>query len=861
MKTVNFVFSTLLLLPGIHAFASDCNRNGVDDSADIASGTSPDCNGNGVPDECDVTPGTFGFPSSLTIPDVGYLTELKGADLNADGVMDLAAITPGDDSDDVYGSVSVFLGLGGAAFGPAVQIDMADYPASIAGTDVNGDGRPDLVVGSGVVSVLFNLGGGAFAPPAVLHGVPGLYRSLAAGDLDHDGDVDLAVLDERPDEWYVIVILANDGDSTFAVVEEHPVAGDAVEVLDLDRDGNLDLLADHYYLRGRGDGTFADPVPLFPQAGECYADLNGDGFLDLVAVDLWDEGESQIVHVLLNDGQGALLEPVDYEVLGYPLFVASADLDGDGALDLFSAGLGLNSVSVLLNKGDGTFREATSYAIAGDPQGYAALDLDGDGDLDLAFTGGGSLSFLSNRGDGSFDAATSLPGGGSTMAASDLDGDGIVDLAASCGATLSVHRGRGDGTFDPAVTSFYPAYYDDCLTGADLDGDGDPDLVSAAPAGSFEGYAIVRMNRGDATFADRIYYPDDGWPMYVTVADLDGDRDLDIATANWGSSNFQGGNVSVLLGDGTGAFGTATAYASGGSMRAIVSGDVDRDGDIDLVSAGGHQGAFVFKNLGHGTFGPAVDVAPEVRDGALALFDPHGDGVLDLASSVYEAIKLFENDGGGGFQPGQKIELPGDRISIVAADIDSDGVLDLAAASTTWNEAPGWVSVIRGAGEGAFGTPLNFSTGPTPNSLVAADLNRDGCIDIAVNSYQGDYGAIITILHGRPWRPFSRDLNGNGVPDECEATAFIRLDANADGEADLSDAVRTLLFLFLGGADLECPKSADADDSGVLDLSDAVFGLTYLFLSGSMPARPFPDCGIDGTPDGLTCASYPPCRD
>jgi len=68
------------------------------------------------------------------------------------------------------------------------------------------------------------------------------------------------------------------------------------------------------------------------------------------------------------------------------------------------------------------------------------------------------------------------------------------------------------------------------------------------------------------------------------------------------------------------------------------------------------------------------------------------------------------------------------------------------------------------------------------------------------------------------------------------------------------------VFLFLGGTDLECAKSADADDSGALNLSDAVFVLSYLFMAGMPPAQPFPACGTDPTPDGLTCEFFPPCR-
>lgn len=88
---------------------------------------------------------------------------------------------------------------------------------------------------------------------------------------------------------------------------------------------------------------------------------------------------------------------------------------------------------------------------------------------------------------------------------------------------------------------------------------------------------------------------------------------------------------------------------------------------------------------------------------------------------------------------------------------------------------------------------------------------------------------------------------------------FVRGDANADGAADVSDAIHTLIYLFLGTVDPTCHKSMDADDSGTLDLTDAVLELQYFFLGGPAPESPFPDCGPDPTQDELTCVSHAGC--
>ena len=87
-----------------------------------------------------------------------------------------------------------------------------------------------------------------------------------------------------------------------------------------------------------------------------------------------------------------------------------------------------------------------------------------------------------------------------------------------------------------------------------------------------------------------------------------------------------------------------------------------------------------------------------------------------------------------------------------------------------------------------------------------------------------------------------------------------RADSNVDGTTDISDAIATLGFLFLGNPEnLACQKAVDVDDSGVLDISDAVYLLGFQFLGGPAPPQPYPACGVDGTTDELTCENFVGC--
>lgn len=106
----------------------------------------------------------------------------------------------------------------------------------------------------------------------------------------------------------------------------------------------------------------------------------------------------------------------------------------------------------------------------------------------------------------------------------------------------------------------------------------------------------------------------------------------------------------------------------------------------------------------------------------------------------------------------------------------------------------------------------------------------------------------------------------NLIVGSCLATfsppiigGLIRGDSNGDEESDISDCVLIVLYLFGGGDEPECLKSADVNDSGRIELTDAIDLAQYLFVGGAPPAAPFPDCGHDGTPDDLTCNFYAKC--
>jgi hypothetical protein len=330
-------------------------------------------------------------------------------DLNGDDVPDLVVANW---SYPAAGTVSVLLNNGDGSFAAAVHYDAGGRPRSIAVGDLNGDEWLDLAVTNMAdvnVSVLLNDGDGTFGAPVSYPAIPCPF-TVAVGDLNGDGWLDLAVANEwvmaiTPHDNNVSVLL-NNGDGTFAApvhYEAEPYTR-SLAIGDLDGDGWLDLAvaksldATVSVLLNNGDGTFAGP--LHYASGEAHAvavgDLNGDGWLDLVVANRSDHK----IAVLLNNGDGTFGAPLQYDAGINPAFVAVGNLDADEWPDLAVANEGSDNVSVLVNNGNGTFHAQGDHPVGGAPCSVAIGDLDGDGWLDLAVANADSdsVSVLVNLG-------------------------------------------------------------------------------------------------------------------------------------------------------------------------------------------------------------------------------------------------------------------------------------------------------------------------------------------------------------------------------------------------------------------------------------------------------------------------------
>ena len=388
------------------------------------------------------TPGTLASTPPLFLPAVSYSTGgleagfVTVADVNGDDKPDLIV------ANTYYSNtIGVLLGNGDGTFQPVVTYDSGGgYPTSIGVVDVNGDGKPDLVVanqgqcyacaGNGLVAVLLGNGDGTFGPAVTYDSGGGLGvgsigggpspGQLAAADLNGDG---------KPDIVVASCIVAGLGDCGFS-------GGNGIVGV----------------LVGNGDGTF-NPVVTYDSGGRgavsvAIADVNGDGKADVLVSNnecTLSNCAPGLVSVLLGNGDGTLQPAVAYPSGALSLRqVAIADVNGDGKLDVLVGGCGLSDcfaangvVSVLLGNGNGTFQPATTYRSGGRlADGIAISDLDGDGRLDIAVANviDSSVSVFLGNGNGTFQLPVTFSSGATltySVAVADVNGDRKPDLLVS----------------------------------------------------------------------------------------------------------------------------------------------------------------------------------------------------------------------------------------------------------------------------------------------------------------------------------------------------------------------------------------------------------------------------------------------
>ncbi|GGG35665.1 hypothetical protein GCM10010976_04200 [Bizionia arctica] len=675
---------------------------------------------------------------------------------------------------------------------------------TIFSADLDGDGDMDILSASSndnKIAWYENVDGqGYFGLQKVISiGVSGA-SFVSATDFDGDGDLD--VVSNSNYDYKIVWFENTDGLGAFG--EEQVVATDAHSVnslvmVDFDGDGDMDILSPDsdgngiiWYENTDGLGTFGVQHSIATNVGHINiinsVDMDGDGDMDVVYLSdrlAWQEN---------TDGLGNLGPQINISTVNNAQSLYASDLDNDGDMDVLTS-IYYDKIAWYENMdGQGTFGELQiiSSNALGANNAYAR-DVDGDGDMDVISSSSGDdkVAWYENTdGNGNFGMEQLITENAHFVLSiypTDLDGDGDMDVISSSSEDDKIvwHENTdGLGSFAIEHPIISNPGYNQCVYAADLDGDGDLDVLTASSS-TYGNIAWYENTNGLGAYGPQKIITTDSYnPSSVFTTDIDGDGDMDVISASFGTGSCTGKIAWYENTDGQGTFGPPQIIIIGCNRpTSIYAADLDGDNDMDIVATLSNDNHLAwFENTdGQGNFGPLENILYSVDNPkSVNVADVDGDGDMDILSASYDDDKIawYENtDGQGDFGPQQIITTSADGAnSVYSMDLDGDGDNDVLSASRGDNKIA-WYENIDG--EGTFG-PQQIITTNAENavSVFAIDLDGDGDNDvISASGYtygtiawyenidgQGDFGTqqIITANLSRATYVYADDIDNDG---------------------------------------------------------------------------------------------------
>lgn len=784
-------------------------------------------------------------PSWPAVPEVSstlvgrYATALRAGDFNGDGKLDLAVVNS------LSNNVALLLGKGNGNFEPPVTFPVQENPHALVVRDFNGDSKLDLATAneySETVSLLLGDGNGSFSVTPIPAGA--LPQDLVAWDFNRDGKVDLALTNRG---YNTVTVLQNDGAGNFSLAArwELTAIGTSITAGDFNRDGKEDLVVAHPFdgtlsvFLGNGSGGACSAAPLIVGAAGCCpitdlvtGDLNADGSPDLILA------RDKMVSVLLNTTAGGTnnpptITPATIATLTAGSGAVTATLAtvsdtetaaGSLKVELTSTPAGVTLSNLTNNNGTISAQVTVACATAAGTQAVGLKVTDAQG---LSATANVQLSLAANPPPalGTYPAVT-LGAGNTTVnpsrspsdngtitsltavaqnygGAVAIDAQGVVTITNNgVAGTYQVTVTATDNCGVTATTSFAftidsappPTTCDTISLNApqhiaagsaphgmatgDVNGDGLPDLVVANRYDTKVTLLLGTNEGGVRSFRNAASLEVGFDPRAVAIQDLNGDGKADLAVVNRSSDT-----VTILLGDGAGAFTAAGNYDAGNKPFSVAVGDFNSDGKPDLVVVNeGIGNLAILDGNGNGSFAaPRYFPAGAAPQPAL-VGDFNKDGKADVvvANFTTNQVTVLLGDGQGGFASVRSFDTgPGwNPAPLALGDMNNDGIADLLVGKTGFRQ----VAVMIGFANGAFGYYTAFLAGREPASVALADFDGDGKLDAAVSGYQDNS---LAVFQGNGRGTYD-SLKGLYVPVGAQPLALLQGDFNGDGKPDLA---------------------------------------------------------------------------
>jgi hypothetical protein len=692
------------------------------------------------------------------------------ADMDNDGDMDILSASLFDDT------IAWYENDGGAdpSWTASDIATSADGAYSVFAADMDNDGDMDILSASQSDDTIAWYESDGNANPSwsasdIATNAEGA-KSVFAADMDNDGDMDIlsASYSDSTIAWY-----ENDGtaDPSWTASDIATSADGAWSVFaaDMDSDGDMDIVSASmlddtiawYENDGAADPSWSasDIATSADGARSVFAaDMDNDGDMDILSASLFDDTIAWYENDGSTDPSWAASDIAESADGARSVF--AADIDNDGDMDILSASQIDNTIAWYENDGaaDPSWTASDIATSADGAWSVFAADMDNDGDMDVlsASYSDDTIAWYENTATFSFDPtwtasdiATSANAASGVFAA-DMDNDGDMDILSASFAddTVAWYENLGDtdgdGNLDwtasDITTSADGAY---SVFAADIDGDGDMDVLSAsANDDTIAWYENLGDTDDDGVLdwdpANIATNADGAWSVFA--ADMDNDGDIDVLSAAYGTDD----GIAWYENDLSGTTGwTASDIADTDGAQSVFAADMDNDGDMDILSASRNDDIIAwYENDGAADPSWTASNIATSADQPQSVFaaDMDNDGDMDIvsASDGDDTIAWYENDGASDPSwSAANIDTNADGAQDVhVVDMDNDGDLDILSASAN-DDTIAWYE-NDGAADPSW-TASNIATSADgARSVFAADIDNDGYMDVISASYVDD---------------------------------------------------------------------------------------------------------------------------